>query len=60
MKKISFQVDDQTYRLIQTIAKVKDTSMSSLLRNIITKEIRDKAYQMGILNTHEINNYVNK
>ena len=60
MKKMSFQVDDETYRMIETIAKAKDTSMSSLIRNIITKEIRFMAYNMGILKTHEINEFVNK
>ena len=60
MKKVSFMIDEDTLKLIDTIAYCEDINRSDLIRRIVRKEIRDMAYRHGILDRHEIQNYINK
>ena len=60
MKKISFTIDEDTDRLLKTLAWIEDISKSELVRRIIRKEAKDMAYRHGILNRHEIEEYINK
>jgi len=60
MKKISFLIDEETDRILKTIARCEDISKASVIRNIVTKEARNRAHKMGFLNKHQIEEYINK
>ena len=60
MKKVSFLLDEETDRIVKTIARCEDTSKASVLRNIVTKEARNRAYKMGFLPKDEIEEFINK
>ena len=54
MKKVTFVLDEKTHRLLKTLAWTENTTMSNLIRLILTKRVREMAYQKGILNTQQI------
>ena len=60
MKKVSFLVDEEIDRILKTIARCEDTSKASILRSIVAREARNKAYRMGFLNKHQIEENINK
>ena len=60
MKKVTFLIDNESHSLLKSVAWAEDKSVSSLLRIIVTKRIREMAYQKGIFNTHEIKEFINK
>ena len=60
MKKVSFMLDEITDRYLKVLAKYEDISKSDLLRRIVRKEAKDMAYKAGILNKHEISEFINK
>ena len=60
MKKVTFVLDEETHKLLKTLAWSEDTTMSNLIRLILTKKVREMAYQKGVLNTHEIKEFINK
>ena len=60
MKKVSFMIDEETDRILKTIARYEDISKASVLRNIVIKEAWNRAHRMGFLPKHEIEKFINK
>ena len=60
MKKVAFMLDENTDRILKTIARCEDISRSDLIRRIVRKEAKQMAYRMGFLPKDEINEYINK
>ena len=57
MKKVTFLIDDESYKLLKSVVWAEDKTVSRLLRVIVTKRIREMAYQKGILNTRQIKEF---
>ena len=57
MKKVTFLIDGESHRLLKTLAWTEDTTVSNLIRLILTKRVREMAYQKGILNTQQIKEF---
>jgi len=60
LKKVTFLIDDRSHSLLRSVAWVEDKSVSSLLRIIVTKRIREMAHNKGMLRKHEIEEYILK
>ena len=60
MKKVTFLLDEDTDRILKTIARCEDASKSDILRMIVRKEAKSMAYRMGFLPKDEIKEFVNK
>ena len=52
-KRITVKVDEWTYRTIKTLAWIRQTSISEVVRNIIIEEIKKEAYKEGLLRVWE-------
>jgi len=57
VKKVTFIIDDESHKLLKSLAWSEDTTMSNLIRLILTKKVREMAYQKGMLNTHQIKEF---
>ena len=60
MKKISFMLDENTDKILKTIARCEDMTKSDVLRKIVRKEAKQMAYRMGFLPKDEIKQFINK
>ena len=60
MKKVSFMLDEDTDRILKTIARCEDVSKSDIIRRIVRKEVKNMAYRMGFLNRQQIEEFINK
>ena len=60
MKKVSFMLDENTDRILKTIARSEDISKSDLIRRIVRKEARIMAFRMGFLPKDEVEEIINK
>ena len=60
MKKVSFMLDENTDRILKTIARCEDTTKSDIIRKIVRKEAKQMAYRMGFLPKDEIKEFINK
>ena len=60
MKKISFLLDEETDRILETIARCEGVSRSDIIRKILRKEAKNMAYRMGFLNRQQIEEFINK
>ena len=60
MKKVTFAIDDESHKLLKSVAWAEDKTVSSLLRIIITKRIREMAHSKGMLRKHEFEEYILK
>ena len=49
MKKVSFMIDEDTDRILKTIARCEGVTKSDILRMIIRKEAKNMGYRMGFL-----------
>ena len=58
MKKVTFTIDDRSHSLLKSVAWGEDKTMSSLLRIIVTKRIREMAHNKGMLKKHEIEEFI--
>ena len=60
MKKVSFMLDENTDRILKTIARCEDVSRSDIIRRIVRKEAKQMGYRMGFLPKDEVKEFINK
>ena len=60
MKKVSFMLDENTDKILKTIARCEGVSKSDIIRHIVRKEAKEMGYRMGFLPKDEIKQFINK
>ena len=60
MKKVSFMLDENTDRILKTIARCEDVSRGEIIRRIVRKEAKSMGYRMGFLPKDEIKEFIDK
>ena len=56
MKKVTFLLNEDTDKILKTIARCEYVSKSEIIRRILEKEAKRMAYRMGFLPKDEIKN----